>query len=378
MKAIEYYSTIDACKEMKIDLSNLDISFDYDHAVFKGRIPLELAELICTKYPIDTYGICCNYDERVKNSWKPREDAVDDIYLAQKISEENKAYHKYLFDKRDDKDKFLTYLEFYTKEGLIAFITELLRYYYANCQLGCLANMYNELLALTSSKMIYKFNAQISPYDWIQHNERDRDFYNKMIKRDTDSICGDALRERIEEFDKALMPFIDKKFEIENMEETTQKLRFGCKEYEGRYGFGENCGVLRIEDLKSKSNINYHRTLRDLGGCVATSFSLQLEYYLDDGGYMEVIHYFGLSGTSPDSSEWICIRYFDKDNNEISSVDLDIFNGKVKIGRDVERIANPNEYIYIYNELEKAIQYAKSITIKNMTKEDQTRLALTK
>ena len=139
--------------------NNLAIWFGGSYyTIVKGRIPLEVANIIYQKYPGNPYGI------RVDggcDDWIPIEHATDEKYEQDILNIDlDEDYHSQWknarrnFMRRNNGNKYLTTYHIDSKEGLLIFLTEIKDYYLRKNNLPeTEVEKYDELIAKITSKI---------------------------------------------------------------------------------------------------------------------------------------------------------------------------------------------------------------------------------
>ena len=346
--------------------NNLAICFGIrDYARVNGRIPLEVANIIYQKYPGNPYGI--RVDGGCDN-WIPIEHATDEKYeqdiLNINLDEDYHAQWKNArrnFMRRNDDNKYLTTYHIDSKEGLLIFLTEIKNYYLRKNNLPeTEVEKYDELLAKITSGILKKFNPYISAYDWMQDDKENKNNYNSSVERDNKTKLGQAFRDAVLDFDKAVNPFLNADIELDEISNYLKKVRINANKHE-LDEYREGCYSLEITDINTGNKTIYHRSLN--------GFSFQLFYKLGEENYLNVLHYFSTRGKyESDKGEVVAIC--NCGNRVFKNIDirLNITNGKAGKTYDDKISATPEQIAFVYDELLKATSYASSITVENMKK----------
>ena len=353
--------------------NNLAICFGISYyARVNGRIPLEVANIIYQKYPGNPYGI--RVDGGCDN-WIPIEHATDEKYeqdiLNIDLDEDYHAQWKNArrnFMRRNDDNKYLTTYHIDSKEGLLIFLTEIKDYYLRKNNLPeTEVEKYDELLAKITSGILKKVNPYISAYDWMQDDKENKNNYNSSVERDNKTKLGQAFRDAVLDFDKAVNPFLNADIELDEISNYLKKVRINADSNEYELAeYREGCCNLEITDINIGNKTIYHRS--------PNGFSFQLFYKLGEENYLNVLHYFSTRGKyESDKGEVVAIC--NCGNHVFKNIDirLKITNGKAGKTYDDKISATPEQIAFVYDELLKATSYASSITVENMKKKANTK-----
>ena len=352
---------------------NIRMGITY-YAVVRGKIPLEVAQIIYEKYPENEYGI------RVEggcNNCDPKEWAVDDKYEnelkkihEEKISSLDKS-ERYEIEqnklaKRKDNKKYIKTYHIDTKEGLIVFITEMKDYYLRKLkQPETEVQKFDEILAETTEKIIAEINPTISAYEWMQGDDENRDNYNAKPENKVALLMKKRFRELVTNFDKSVNPFLDEDVELDKPINYIQKVEIKGDLYNKSDKKRKNCCFMQIVDKnKQDASTTYYRA--------SDGFSFQMSYELNDDEYLSVLHYYTTTGNyKSDIGEVIAIKYRNR-NNRDEDVDIRLNISNWRAGKTYEdKIpVGLNQLVYVEEKLIEATEFAKSITIANMAKQN--------
>lgn len=338
------------------------------YAIVKGKIPLEVANIIWKKYPDNPYNI------RVEGARKdliPTEYAIDEIYNQEKAtlaSQELNTWDylekcKKAFEeckKRNDDNKYLTTYHIDTKEGLLIFLTEMKDYYLRKQNMPeTEVQRYEELLAIVTFRMLEKVKPNISIDKWMQAAEINRDFYNSSVERENKDEIWKQLRMAISDFDKAVNPFLNDIIGFDKMSNCLKRISISANSYNRKDNkYREGCCSLEITDLSTDNKTIYDRE--------PDGFLLKLIYKFDEEKTLEVLHYFSNDDKDmqTNNGEVVAIHYTGN-----PSIRLNVTNGTINKDDENQIPATPDQIDFVYRELLKAITYAEYITIDNMTKD---------
>mgnify|MGYP007087038455 FL=1 len=348
-----------------------DISMHFGgtfYTVIKGKVPLEVANIIYTKYPNNPYKIRvaggCEYNV-------PAEWAVDDKYKKELevnlISGlDSKEYLKRL--KRSRKNLLRRtienrYIETYhidSKEGLVILLTELQDYYARKKGVPeTEVQRYDEIMATINAEILKKVNPGISIYDWMSADAKHGKMFLDTVARDNKTRSGQDFRRIIEQFDKTINPYMNKDIELDSISNYQQKVNIRANVYDNTEGeYRNNCCYMTIVKSESEGAVKYRRN--------SDGFSCHLVYNLGSGDYLNVSHYFK-------NSEYICIDYFGQNFKQKNEIRYDINQRAVLEENGLAVEATFEQLDYIYNELVKATELASTITINNMKKDNYSK-----
>ena len=319
---VKYDRVVDAYEFENMRISGSDSYYTIVH----GEIPLEVADTIYKKYPKNQYSIrvCGNGDYENPRDW---------------------AHNGFIGGYHID-----------TKEGVLIFIEEMRDYKLRRLGLPeTEVQKYDEQIALVNSNILSSFNGIYSAHDWMQET-RHKEAYNKLVEQDKKSQVWSSFRNLLEEFDMAVNPFLDKNFELDDPNNYSKKVEIDA--FSGFNGFGEPVHSFTItqlsgDDSEEKSFTNY---------CLdSNGFSFKLEYAFPDKRRLIVVHtHYGAN------NEFVSITY-GADFGE-PYYQLNLYDKTVKMPYEVTSGVDEGSIRTFTDELGKAIQYAKKITIESMRK----------
>lgn len=346
------------------------------YTVIRGKVPLEVANIIYKKYPNNPYQIridggCIDY--------VPIEHATDDQYEKeiQEHIEENlssdeytarcKKSHKNMLRRKDEKKYIQTY-HIDTKEGLIIFLTEMKDYYARKKGLReTEVKRYDEILIAVTTEVLNKINPCITTYDWMGADKEFGESFLNTIEKENNTSFGHDFRELIDEFDRTINPYINENIELDSIDNYLQRVNIFVNKYREKNGkYRNNCCSITIQDKDSENEVNYYRD--------PSGFSYQLLYNLGPSEELMVCHYFKDIGMEEsDIGEHICIKYFEEKSKREIDLRYNITQGLVGNTYGKKAPITPEQKVFIYNELVKAIELASTITIDNMKRKEKTK-----
>lgn len=351
-----------------------------DCAIVKGKVPLEVANIIYQKYPNNPYEIRVNGG---RSDLEPNEHAIDDKYKTdiQEYMDQSLDDYEYLEKckkarknllRRINENKYIDTYHIDTKEGLVILLLEM-KDYFARKQglVETEVQKFNELMATINSRILQKVNPYISTYQWMQTDQENSESFLKTVEVTTKTPFGKEFRNVIDKFDSVINPFINMDVDLDDAINYLSKVNISANTYNiEQETYRENCCELHITEISSKNKVSYYRR--------HNGFSYQLTYTLGDQQYLEVLHYYSTSGEHKDRGEGIYINYFGDNIPQEIDVRYNIPQGVVgkTCGERIPITLEQKEWIY--EELLKAINLASSVTIENMKKRGYSKQATQK
>ena len=350
------------------------------YVVIKGKIPLEVANIIYEKYPDNPYGIRI---EGGSDDYVPIEHAVDDKFIdeTKKAEKESRSFieldvkYKKAEKKmavRNDEDKYVKLYHIDSKEGLIILLSELADYYARKQGLEETAvKNYNEIMTIVNAEMLKKLNLTITNYEWLKDN---KDFMGCLSGSDKDDFTF-PLRKELNEFDKTVNPYLNNDIELDSIGNYTQKIAingsiYGSYDNRDYYGYRENCCNMRICAINENSYIMYSRR--------ADGFLYHLIYFFSPNEYLIVNHTFSSVPDDNKNGERLYIDYSVNDHKQKFELDYNITKNILKDGYGHKEEITPEKLNFILEKLKEATELAKTITINNMKKEEKAKKLVNK
>ena len=311
-------------------LGDTEISFSGTYyAQVKGKIPLEFANMIYEKYPVNQYGIKIKGN---KNNKKP-------VYFAKKI----------------DAKEYIDEYHIEKQEGLLIFLAEMQNYILRNKSLPEIEN-FDDMIVVVNYNILQKVNPTISAFDWMQ-GDTNKDLYNNSLKRDASDETIRKYRDALQEFDKAINPFINLSLNTQLVKEYMNVVSISSELYTPLTSKDrENCCRLELTDLNTRNSTVYYRN--------PDGFAFKLKYKMDDGSVFKVSHYFSSNGRDEDKGETIAISYISDKKENNFDLRLNITNGMAGATYEEKNGATADQIDFVYEKLTEATEYAKSITNK--------------
>lgn len=341
------------------------------YTVIRGKVPLEVANIIYEKYPNNPHEIridggCSDYI--------PIEHATDDQYKKeiQEHIEQHLGADEYLARckksrrnmlRRNNENKYIETYHIDSKEGLIILLTELKDYYARKQGLReTEVQRYDEIISTISAEILKKVNPSITTYDWMGADEQYGENFLNTIARDKQTPFGHAFREIVDQFDRTINPYINEDIELDSINNYLQKINISANTYNEEDGeYRKNCCRMTIKAKDGESEVRYYRS--------PNGFSYQLRYVLGPKEYLTVLHYFDNKGDKEsDKGEHIYINYFGENSKQEIDLRYNITQGLSGETYKDKTPITPEQMTFVYDELVKAIELASTITIDNMQK----------
>lgn len=356
--------------------NNLKINFnENNYAVIKGKIPYEVASIIYKKYPGNPYGI--RIDGGAYNS-KLVDHAIDDIYAIEmsKYVEKYREMREYIrkcneakiyLAERPNNNKYITSYHIDSKEGLIIFLAEMKDYLARkNGKNEIFVPRIKELNANVCTEILNKANPFINTYEWMKNDIENNFIFFKTVENSMKTSFSRNFRMALEEFDKAVNPFMNKNIELDDAINYLDKVKIDASSFKTVIGSRSksNCAEMYISDKKTKNKVSYFRTY--------DGFKYQLHYNLGKFQTLNVSHYF----SSCDDGEVIVLKIYGENVSKKFDIKYNLTTGKAGrlYGKKTQISSEKKEFIY--DALLKAIEYASSVTIDNMKKDENEKKLL--
>lgn len=337
------------------------------YAVIKGKVPLEVANIIYEKYPNNPYKIRVDGG---RSDWIPIKHATDekleqDIrkYIDQNLSENEYKTARRNYLRRTNKNKYVHTYHIDTKEGLVILLTEM-KDYFARKQRKRETEVqrFDELMATINAEILKKVKPSISTYEWMQADEENNEIFFQTVSSGTKTSFGKEFRKAIDEFDKVVNPFINEDIELDEIGNYLQKVNISANTYDSvDLKTRKDCCEVVITDLETQNKVLYRRN--------PDGFSYQLYYTLEKNRYLVVSHYYSTAGSDEnDKGEVITIDYYGDNVPQEIDIRYNLTKGVAGKTYGERTPITPEQKEFVYDELLKAIGMASSITIDNMKK----------
>jgi len=302
------------------------------YAVIKGKIPSEVVKAIYEQYPNNPYRINSSLGENVGNH--------NDVSIG---------------------DEYIQLCHVYTKEGLLALLTGIKDYYARKKGIRITqVQILDELMPSICSEMLKQVDPSVSIYEWMQGDEENRQSFLKTLIANDHTPFKHILRNAIDEFDKAVNPYLNKDIELDDISNYIKRVRITADTCAPKEKNRKDYATLQITDLTTKNKVCYERH--------SDGFLFALQYYLDNGQLLTISHSFSNSSVKEEDGEMISIKYlnFRNPTNQDINLKYNITREIIQANHSSIEDSTINYKQLIYNELLKATNYAASVTIQNM------------
>lgn len=314
-----------------IDISsiqNLKVEYsDMNYALVKGRVPSLVSEIVYEKYPESSYGI------RIDGSYE-------------EVSPYEKGYiNLYHID---------------TKEGLIAFLTELLDYYKRKKgEEETEVEKYSQYLDEINKNILMAVNPNISNHEWMYDDSRNRDTYFQTLSQSYETEIDAEIRDLINEFDRTVNPFLDMDISDEmSFSNLTVRGNTYTSNNMNRRG---NCSYLEFKEKSSNNLVRFYRN--------AEGFTYQLGVTAGYNRFIDIRHFYSpISNAEHGKGEFICIEYWGTDNRSNLIMKYNLTDGTVDTGYpggSYSPITDEQKLEFI-SQLKVAVNLASLVTISNL------------
>ena len=192
--------------------------------------------------------------------------------------------------------------------------------------------------------------------------------YEYILNSEQKSPYRRKIRKIVDDFDKAVNPFINDEKTLDDISNYSSKVTIGGEIYKSRHGREGNCKMI-IKSVKDKSDKRCTVYERNDSG-----FRFELHYSMGKSKYLIVSHYYATDNDSREENigEWVDI-YYREGKGDITDVSFGLSSGYFKDEHGDKNIATYEQLALIYDGLVKATELVSSITIKNMEKKKKTR-----
>lgn len=346
--------------------NNITIYFEMYEAVIRGKVPLEVANIIYEKYHNSHYGI------RIDNGssdYIPIEHAIDDQYKKE-IQEygQNLNTYEYLARcenskinmlKRNNENKYIETYHIDSKEGLVILLTELKDYYARKQGLPeTEVRRYDEIMSTIIAGILKAVNPAITAYDWMSADEQYGQSFLNAITKEKQIPLKHTFRKIVDQFDRTINPYINEDIELDSIDNYLQKVNIiAHNEIDDKYK--RNCCSLRIKTKEGENNVEFGRSLN--------GFYYILHCTLASKEGLRVSHYFDTEG------EIICINYFEENSKQKTNLKYNITKDLCDENHKGKMPITFEQLLLIYNKLTRAIELASKITIDNMKKKEYSK-----
>ena len=348
------------------NFNGMKVFFYKDDAVVQGKIPLEVATL--TKQNFND--IFTSVDGVRTYSFNLDEVAIDDIYKKEikdiintvgiKPHEKEFCIHcaRARFHNRSDKGKYITELGFRRTRAFLYFLLQE-RDYISKCnglfsyEAGRSENKIREVFI----NVLKRIDPTVSPHAWMIDRSTDSTIYNRCNERVWEDENRVIIQDLVNEFDRALIPFINNEVEIESILKLDRFNVVG-NIYEGHDEHTTNkkdcCELcIRFDDVDVPAYIGY--TKGD------DRFDISIDFNID-GDRIYIEHSFETHLTDDDDTgeriDITCYGDSRKEYNVEYNLSYNRIRSRVGINRKPQE-ATIDDYNEIVSYLKLAISYAR-------------------
>ena len=345
---------------------NCVIKFDNDtgSAIVTGRYPLDLALLIFENYPCDKYGIKAGGGNK-----SPFECLVDDEYVAALSNIFKNVSSPPLFSagvkdarkklrKRNNLGKYIPAYGIERKEGLVAFLAEVCRFFKSD---KINIDKFDDYMAQISYEMLKQVNPSILPCVWMRNDPNNCNFFKGTVDRDKSDKHLQNLRHYLDAFACSVNPFLITDLSVDNLDfkRYLQSVSIGVNAWSEASGVKrDNCCSIVISSLDNNANKTYFS--REVAGFVC---ELRCEFSKDD--YLRLSYSFSMEKTG---GEVIYISRSDSTGNSSDEVYYNHTNSKIQTSDGDWRDATAEDIDLIIDWVKRAASCGCAITLRNVSK----------
>lgn len=226
-------------------------------------------------------------------------------------------------------------------------------------------NYYNRKI---NKKVLEKVIPSIGTYKWMQYDIFNNLFFERAIKNSKRTIFNDYLRELLDKFDMMVNPYMIEDIDLDYINNYMDKIDISGDVFSEKNDETEierhKCCKLVITDKSTNNKTIYERHI--------DGFCCILDYMIDNNTKIFVKHSFqGNRDTSIDRGEFISITYCK--NDEISEINYNITKDKKIEYKNCDWLVTKlsfKEKLNLIWDLLCALEYAESVTLKNMVPEE--------
>lgn len=317
--------------------NDLYLTYDGINAKISGKIPFSVIEEIFTEYPNNPYKI-----------------SIGNTYNYEDIIQ-------YVKTDKDD-NKFYDNLTIFSKEGFINFLMTIEKFEMAKKGEKSVLPSYDEIIALINILLISEINPSITSYEWMEGDPDNRETFKETLKSNESSSYGRDLRTALDKFDNAVNPFQDPNIDLDTVFDFSPKVAISANAYSYYIGkIRPNSCFLDIKDITNGGKASYFRNSDGFG------YSIEIRISTDE--YLTLSHYYS---AVVDKGEVLEVNYFGSNSGHRTTVKYNITKDLQETPSDDKIPISQKLKNYIYDELIKGTEVAKSITIDNMAKKSMT------
>lgn len=209
----------------------------------------------------------------------------------------------------------------------------------------------NKTLARIYKKLLYEIKPSINNNEWLK-NEKE-EYKLLMEPRKTDKTINKMFFESLDDFDKAVNPFLTNDLELYDTENYVEDIEISGYPLDTK----KDCCQLNIEDKKTGNSVHYSRRPKE--------FFYILHYSIEEGSIILIQHNFICKDEFFNKKgEILYISKYSGNRKENYSIDINLTNNtKQDIYNGITPLSN-EEKAKAYIELLSGITMAKMITDK--------------
>jgi hypothetical protein len=348
------------------NFNGMKVFFYKDDAVVQGRIPFEVADL--------TQQLCHDITTIIDGSrtynFKLDDIATDDIFKKEikdihartDLNSRERLFYidnaRARFHNRNDYGKYITNLGFHRTRSFLYFLLQERDYILKHN--GLFANEASDYVKKMREifiNILNRIDPTVSPHAWMIDRTTDSTIYDRCNERVWDDKDRVIIQDLVNEFDRALNPFINHELEVEDLLKLDRFNVVG-NIYEDHYELSTNkkdCSeyCIRFDDVSIPSYINYTKD--------DDSFKISIDFYIDgERIYINHTFYTHLNDDN-DTGEIIEIKA-SNDSKKDYDIEFNLSYNRIKerFGlNDQPREATIDDYNEIVSYLKLAISHAR-------------------
>lgn len=356
--------------DLYVKIDNLGISFNGWTAKINGKVPYDLAMCLFEKYPCKSFQIKVG---GIGDFECPCENFVDDVFIKESIRnlpsetiEErvqrlNKA--RYYLRNRKNENKYIDTYRIDSKEGLVIFLSEYIDYRARLKKMDSnKAGEITDIVARLNAKIISQINPVVSANVWMGQSMYNREYSEGWVRTNSSSALTE-FRRALDEFDRAVNPFIESDMSISEKVALLEKANISAYPLSYDCNFVDDTTYFEtvIEDSSTGHEVKF--------GLKPDGFKYLFCAELGEKDFLLVMHRFdGKVSYGEESGEKLYIEYFGDNSPCKKTLNLNLTSGTlVKDKTNCSRVDEVTLGV-IYSELLKATRLAATVTIDNFAR----------
>lgn len=334
----------------------------------RGKIPYEVAMKIYENYPCEEFGIKAG---SIGDSGNPIPFLTDDIYKAtvDKCDSEDIDSRARRLERarvslgyRAPNTKYIDTYRLYSKEGLIAVLLELEKYYFKNEEKETTERSdLVDIIGVVNTKVLDRINPRISGHAWMQETMNSQDYMDGWNRFNGNSSLRE-FRRALDEFDRTINPFIEGDLTTLEIASDLKDMRIKAYPFDYSDEYKNNVKFYRVFISDCEENTSLEFGINPLG------FSYYFSCKFGDKDFFSVRHYYNYNSNEEDKGEILVINYFGDNSIRKKKVALNLTNGTICIDGKRKKAVTELQLASIYLDLVKATRLAANITVNNFTK----------